>query len=337
MSANGRRQPFLRRLVNLATNSRTPAPALVVFLVMICAVFGGFNPLFFSWQNINSIINNLTFIGVLCLGMTIIIVTGEIDLSIGSNIALCSVLVTKMFDFGFPVVAVILAVLSIGLAIGVLNGLLVNAVGINSIIATIGTMTTLKGLALLFTQTKPMTVNPFYSFLGRGYVFQVLPITAVYFVVLLVAFSYVLKYTVLGRNLYYVGANKVAARLAGINVNRTKYIAFAISGLVAAFAALIITSQLSHGRPEMGEGAELEVITIVVLGGISIFGGIGNYFGVVVALIIMTVIGNGMVLMDLPIFWRYVARGVILIIALLIDAVKTKRRQVTIKLKSVRT
>jgi ribose transport system permease protein len=259
--------------------------------------------------------------------MTIIIIAGDIDLSIGSNIALCSVLVTKMFEYNFSVLTVIVIVLFIGLIIGIINGFLVNAVGINSIIATIGTMTTLKGLALLFTQTKPMTANPFYSLLGRGYVLQVIPITAVYFVVILALLSYLLKYTVIGRNMYFVGANRVAARLVGINVKRTKYIAFIISGVVASFAAVIITAQLSHGRPEMGEGAELEVITIVVLGGVSIFGGIGNYFGVVIALIIMTVIGNGMVLMGLPIFWRYVARGVILIVALLIDAIKTKKRE----------
>ena len=317
--------------------SRTPAPALLAFLIAISIVFGIFNKLYFSYQNINSIVNNLTFVGVLCLGMTVIIISGCIDLSIGSNIALCSVLITKMFDRGFSIPAVILLTLVLGLAIGAINGLLVNRVEINSIIATLGTMTTLKGLALLFTQTKPMNVNTVFTELGRGYVLQFIPITAAYFVVLLLLFSYILKYTLYGRNLYFVGSNPVAAHLSGIHVKRTRFLAFMISGLVASFASLMITSQLSHGRPEMGEGSELEVITIVVLGGVSMNGGTGSYVGVVIALVLMTVIGNGMVLMDLPIFWRYVARGVILIIALLVDALKTQRRLEMVKLKSIKS
>jgi ribose transport system permease protein len=317
--------------------SRTPAPALLVFLIAISIVFGIFNKLYFSWQNINSIVNNLTFVGVLCLGMTVIIISGCIDLSIGSNIALCSVLITKMFDHGFSILAVILLTLLLGCAIGAVNGLLVNQVEINSIIATLGTMTTLKGLALLFTQTKPMNVNLVFTELGRGYVLEFIPITAAYFVVLLLLFSYILKYSLYGRNLYFVGSNPTAAHLSGINVKKTRFLAFMISGLVASFASLMITSQLSHGRPEMGEGSELEVITIVVLGGVSMNGGTGSYVGVVIALVLMTVIGNGMVLMDLPIFWRYVARGVILIIALLVDALKTQRRLDMVKLKSIRS
>jgi ribose transport system permease protein len=324
-------------LVRSIFKSRTPAPALLAFLIAISIVFGIFNKLYFSWQNINSIVNNLTFVGVLCLGMTVIIITGCIDLSIGSNIALCSVLITKMFDHGFSILAVILLTLVLGCAIGAINGLLVNRVEINSIIATLGTMTTLKGLALLFTQTKPMSVNTVFTELGRGYVLQFIPITAAYFVVLLLLFSYILKFTLYGRNLYFVGSNPLAAHLSGINVKRTRFLAFMISGLVASFASLMITSQLSHGRPEMGEGSELEVITIVVLGGVSMNGGTGSYVGVVIALVLMTVIGNGMVLMDLPIFWRYVARGVILIIALLVDALKTQRRVELMKLKSIKT
>jgi ribose transport system permease protein len=317
--------------------SRTPTPALLAFLIAISIVFGSFNSLYFSWQNINSIINNLTFTGVLCLGMTVIIICGCIDLSIGSTIALCAVLITKMFDGGLSIVSVILLTLALGCVIGVVNGLLVNVVGINSIIATLGTMTTLKGMALLFTQTKPMNVNLVFTQLGRGYVLQYIPITAIYFVVLLLLFSYVLRYTVYGRNLFFAGSNPLAARLAGIRVKTTRFIAFIISGVVASFAALILTSQLSHGRPEMGEGSELEVITIVVLGGVSINGGIGGFLGVVIALVLMTVIGNGMVLMDLPIFWRYVARGVILIVALLIDALKTQRRAEMARVKSLKT
>ena len=327
---------FLSGILRLFASSRTPTPALLVFLIVICVIFGSFNRLFFSWGNINSVINNLTFDGVLCLGMTVIILAGEIDLSIGSNIALCSVLVTKMFDLQFSVASVVVVVLALGIVIGIINGLLVNTVGINSIIATIGTMTTLKGLAFLFTQTRPMTVNAAYSFIGRGYLLDAVPITAVYFLVLLATFAYVLRYSVLGRDIYFVGANREAARLAGINVRRTKFVAFLLSALIASLAAVMLTSQLSNGRPEMGEGSELEVITIVVLGGVSILGGIGNYAGVVVALLILTVIQNGMVLMNLPIFWRYVARGVILIAALLIDALKTRQREVMLKMRSIR-
>jgi ribose transport system permease protein len=323
-------------LVRYTTGSRTPAPALLAFLVLISVVFGLFNSLYFSWQNINSIVNNLTFTGVLCLGMTVVMISGNIDLSIGSSIALCSVLITKMFDHALPIWTVVILTLALGVLIGTLNGVLVIKVGINSMIATMGMMTTLKGLALLFTQTKPMAVNQAFTALGRGYVLQVIPITAVYFVVLLVAFSYVLKFTRYGRNVYFVGCNSSAAHLAGINVRRTRFLAFMISGVVASFGSLMITSQLSHGRPEMGEGAELEVITIAVLGGVGMSGGTGSYVGVAIALILMTVIGNGMVLMDLPFFWRHVSRGVILIVALLVDALKTQRRAEKMKLKSVK-
>jgi len=317
---------FLKYLKYNLVYSRSMNASLIIFLAIMVILFGALNSDFLALQTLRSILINLSIIGILCIGMTLVIITGEFDLSIGSIVAFCSVIIVSFFNLGLPIYLVILLTLIIGMLAGAFNGLIVTRIRVNSVITTLGTMAILKGAALLFTGEQPRIYNTDYYAIGRYSLFNWFPITTVYFIVLIIGFSLILKFTKFGRNIYSVGSNEYAARLSGISSRRIKFMSFVLSGFIASIAAILITSQLSLGRPEFGDGVEIEVITIVVLGGISILGGMGSYSGVIIALLLITTINSGMVLIDVPIYWRIVVRGLILIAALSIDSIKSRKR-----------
>lgn len=306
--------------------SRSMVPSLIIFLIFIIIIFGSIEPNFISLQNFRSILINMTTLGILSVGLTVVVLAKEFDLSIGSTVAFCSVIIVTFFNFGLPIPLIILLTGVIGCLVGTLNGLIITRIKVNSLITTLGTLTILKGVALLFTGEQPRIFNTDYYAIGRNMLFDFIPISIIYFTVIVIIFTLILKYTKFGRNVYAVGSNEYAAKISGINTKNIKLITFILSGFLASLVAVILTSQMGLGRPEFGEGAEIEAVTIVVLGGISILGGLGNYLGVFLALLLVTSIDNGMVLVDVPIYWRIVIRGFILIIALAIDAFKTKRR-----------
>jgi ribose/xylose/arabinose/galactoside ABC-type transport system permease subunit len=221
--------------------------------------------------------------------------------------------------------------------------LIITKVGINPVITTLGMMAFARGLASWFSLEIPaLKLGRIFDqnfllisrlFLPRGT--QIIPITLIYIIVLYVVFSLVLRYTRYGRNVYATGSNEYAARLAGINVTRIKFSAYMLSGIMSSLAGVILLAQLSLGRDDAGTGAELEVITAVVLGGVSLGGGKGNLLGVIIAIIIIGIIRNGMVHLEqvtgISYYWREVVKGAILILAISIDAARTiavKKKQV---------
>jgi len=220
-----------------------------------------------------------------------------------------------------------LAALAAGAAIGALNGFLVSYVGINSIITTLGTLAVFRGLAYLYaTETARIYYKPFIS-MGRGYIFTHIPNTFLYFMVILIFTYLALRFTKFGRNIYQVGANKDAARLAGISVNKTTFLTFIISGVTAAAGGILMSSQLAFAQGEFGLGFEFRILTICVLAGISLAGGRGTLVGVLVATLILGSISNGLALADVPIEWREAFQGMILILAILIDSIRVRRRE----------
>ncbi len=309
-------------------NSMTPT-LILVYAAMIL-LFTLLNPLYVSLANIKSIFANLTISGIMAVGLTTVILTGNFDISIGSILGMAAIVCAKLYNIegsNIPMVVIILAALAVGAAIGALNGFLVSYVGINSIITTLGTLAVFRGLAYLYaTETARIYYKPFIS-MGRGYIFTHIPNTFVYFMVVLIFMYLALRFTKFGRNIYQVGANKDAARLAGISVNRTTFLTFIISGVTAAAGGILMSSQLAFAQGEFGLGFEFRILTICVLAGISLAGGRGTLVGVLVATLILGSISNGLALADVPIDWREAFQGMILIIAILIDSIRVKRRE----------
>ena len=306
---------------------RTPTLTLVGIYIVMLVLFSLTNENFLTIQNLKGIFNNFAVFGILAAGITVVMIGGGFDLSIGSTAGLAgivsAVLLMKGIEVATPIVFLVAIV--IGCTVGLINGLIIAKVGINPIITTLGTLAIIRGVCYFWADLNPRLVNVFVENIGRIYIGGVFPITTLYIIVAFVILSLILKFTRFGRDLYTIGGNENLARLAGIPVDRIKIISYVISGFFSSIAGLLLISQLGSGRPEYGTGAELEVLTIVVLGGVVVGGGKGNYLGVFVALVIIQTISNGMVLLDVPVFMRMVVKGALLVLVIAIDALRNRR------------
>lgn len=331
------------KLSEIFLYGKSIVPALLVLLVILVAFFGLMTPYFFKYTNFKAIISNIPIIAIMSIGMAFVLLIGGLDISVGSILGFTAVNVALFHHMGFPAWAIVLVCLAIGAAFGSFNGVIVTKVGINPVITTLGTMALARGMASWFAlDIESLKLGRIFDqkflLISRLYIpqdKQLIPITLVYVIILYIAMSLVLKYTKYGRNVYAVGSNEYASRLAGINTSRIKFISYVMSGIMASIAGIILVAQLSLGRDDAGTGSELEVITAVVLGGVSLAGGKGSLLGVIISVIILGVIRNGMVHLQetigLSYYWREVVKGAILILAISIDSARLmaiKRRQV---------
>ena len=307
---------------------RTPTPTLIGIFIVIMLLFSLTSDNFLTVQNIKGIFNNFAVFGILSAGITVVMIGGGFDLSIGSAAGLAgivsSVLLMKGIEVPTPYVFIIAIV--IGCCLGLINGLIITKVGINPIITTLGTLAFFRGVCYFWANLNPRIYNVFVQNIGRIYLGNVFPITTLYIIVTFIILTLILKFSRFGRDLYTIGGNEPLARLAGIPVDRVKIISYVISGFFASIAGLLLISQLGSGRPEYGTGAELEVLTIVVLGGVAVGGGKGNYLGVFIALAIIQTISNGMVLIDVPVYLRMVVKGALLVLVIAIDALRSRKQ-----------
>jgi ribose transport system permease protein len=307
---------------------KTPTPTLIGIIVVILILFSLTSENFLTIQNIKGIFNNFAVFGILSAGVTIVMIGGGFDLSIGSVAGLAGIVsaVLMMKKYGVPTPLIFVIAIVIGCTVGLINGLIITKVGINPIITTLGMLAIIRGVCYFWANLNPRIYNVFIQQLGRIYIGNVFPITTLYIIVFFVVLTLILKFTRFGRDIFTIGGNENLARLAGIRVDRIKIITYVISGFFCAIAGLLLISQLGSGRPEYGTGAELEVLTIVVLGGVVVGGGRGNFLGVFIALIIIQTISNGMVLIDVPVFLRMVIKGALLVLVIAIDALRNRRR-----------
>jgi ribose transport system permease protein len=306
-------------------NKNSITPSLIVVYALMVLVFSLINPRFFSLGNFKAIMASLAISGIVAVGLTTVVLTGNFDVSIGSIFGLTVVVVAKLFNaFGntLPIIVIILAGLLAGVLIGALNGFLITKIGINSIIVTLGTLAIFRGLTFYWSLANISIPKEAFLQIGRYFVFDLIPLPFVYFVLALVIASLLLKYTRTGRNLYLVGANANAARLAGVRISRMKFFPYIISGFMAALGGVINAAQVGFANSTFGTGYEFKILTIVVLGGISLNGGRGTLFGVFFATLIIGSISNGLALIDVPINWRDAFIGIILIVAILVDSLK---------------
>ena len=314
--------------VTLAEQSRwlrhIPFRENIVYVAffLLCAGFAQATPYFLTRQNFTVIVLETASLAIMACGMTYVMVGADIDLSVGAMYAFSGTFAADLMQHGWGWVPAALAAIGAGAALGVGNGLLSVKSGIPSFLITLGSMGVVSGLALTLTGTAPIAIysRPFTSVLGAGHLFGVQsPIWWALGVCLVCAV--VLSRTVFGRYVYAVGGDREASRLAGIPVGRIRIMSFVLSGVLAALAGLTIAARISTGLPTIGGDLELDVITAVVIGGTNLFGGRGYIFGTVIGALIITIIGNGLVLTGINANLQTTVKGAILIITVLFRGV----------------
>lgn len=303
--------------------------AIWVVLIVLAIVFTAANPRFISPSNLLTLLRQVSMYGIASIGMTFVILLGDIDLSTGTIISFVNIICAYMMvNMGInPVVAVIISIIAATL-IGVMNGFMVSTVGIPAIIATYATQTAFMGLALIICGGMPISgFSQGFAMIGQGYI-GIIPIPVIIMVICFAIGSFILNKTYFGRYFYAVGGNVEAAKLSGIRVGRIKYLVFAISGFFAGLAGIVMLSRTASGNASAGaDGFEFEVITCVVLGGVSITGGLGKMSGVVAGTFIIGALKNGMVLMNVNSYVQKIVMGVVLALAVGFDCMQNKKRQ----------
>lgn len=292
---------------------------IVIFLLFLVLLFSTTTKYFFTFENITNVLRQISIVGISTVAMTMVIITGGIDLSVGSMLALSSIVLAKMLTEGINMYIAIPITLTVGIIMGLINGFLINKIKISPLISTLGTTTIYRGITYIITGGLPVYGFPKeFSFIGQGYIGNIpVPIfilTGVY----LVGFI-VLYLTKFGTYIYGIGGSEKASILSGIKVNLVKYKVYAISGFLAALAGVVSLSRINSGVPNTGTGFELDVVTAVVLGGVSVNGGYGKLSGVIIGCLIIGILSNGMILLNIGEYYQMVAKGLVLLVAVGID------------------
>ncbi len=315
---------------------------IALFAVII--FFSIFAPNFLSAANIILMSKHVALNAFLAMGMTFVIITGGIDLSVGSIVGLCGMVAGGLIlhgidlQFGytiyFNVVEVCLITLAVGIVIGAVNGLLITKLNVAPFIATLGTLYVARGFALLSSdgQTfpnlvgKPELATTGFSFLGSGRVFG-LPVSIWILIVVALGAAYLARYTPIGRQIFAVGGNERAARMSGIRVNRVKMFVYMFSGFCAAIVGIVISSELMASHPATGNSFELNAIAAAVLGGTSMSGGRGTIGGTIIGAFVIGILSDGLVMMGVSSFWQMVIKGIVIIVAVVIDQAQRRLQQ----------
>ncbi len=296
--------------------------SLLIALILMCVVLSLLSPYFFTGKNFINIGLAAAVIGIMASGLTVSMLMGAFDLSQYATATLSAVIMAKLLDTGLPMVLLVLIGLLVGAACGLINGTLVTVFKISPIIATLGTMNIYRAVCYILTSSKILAIdNEFYNFVGRGF-FIGLPMSVWIMVVVYAVVAFILKCTALGRKVYAVGANSKASYLAGINIKGVRVGGLVISGLTAAIAGIVSASQVSASIPSSGVGQEMDIVTAVLIGGLSLAGGKGKLSGTFLGLLIITIINNGLTLLSVQSYYQMLVRGIVLVLAVLIDSVR---------------
>lgn len=293
---------------------------LLLSLIVLCIVSAFISPVFLSVNNLMNVLRSASLTAICAMGYMFVILLGEMDLSVGSIQAVVGIASVMLLNNTRSIAAAVLGALGVGLVLGCVNGLLVTRAQINSLIASLGTMAILRGSAYIITNGVSIQAGVTgFEVIGTGYIGP-FPIPFLIAVVIFIVLYYVLKKTVFGRNVYAVGGNSSAAELCGINVKRIKMAAYMIVGVLTALSGYILASRLNSAQPNAGDGFEFQVISAVVLGGVSLSGGKGNIIGSIIGVLILSVLSNVLVLAGVSSFYQEVSRGIVILLAVYIDS-----------------
>lgn len=290
-------------------------------LILLVIIISALNSAFLEPSNLFNLLRQVSINGLIAFGMTFVILTGVIDLSVGSTLALSSAMIAILMVSGVDSIVALLIGCIFGAILGAINGLLITLGKMAPFIATLATMTVFRGLTLVITDGNPITnLNGSYAFqlFGRGY-FLGIPVPAVTMFITFIILYIILHKMVFGRQTYAMGGNEKAAFISGIKVNKLKVMIYSLAGLMSAMAGAILTSRLNSAQPTAGMSYELDAIAAVVLGGTSLTGGKGRILGTLIGVLIIGVLNNGLNLLGVSSFYQQVVKGVVIIIAVLID------------------
>ena len=290
----------------------------VIFIALV-VVLTCLKPSFIAPLNLVNIMKQASINGMLAFGMMFVIVAGGFDMSVGSTVAFTGILAAMLGQGDLPLIVPLVVAMLGGLAVGILNGVGVAVGDLPPFIMTLGTMTGVRGLALLISNGKPVIgLSPEYKAVAASSVMGI-PMLAVYLAIVIVICSFVLSKTVYGRRVYACGGNLQAARVSGINTTMMRISTFAIAGLLAGLCGFLMTSRVTIGQPTAAESYEMDAITACVVGGVSMSGGVGKPWGVVIGCLLITVIANGLDIMGVSSHWQRIVKGAIIVLAVLID------------------
>ncbi|MFR6885593.1 ABC transporter permease subunit [Streptococcus pneumoniae] len=297
----------------------------VIALIILMAVITIINSNFLTANNLLNLLLQVTSNALIAFGMTFVILTGGIDLSVGSILALSSALTAGLLGSGMPVTLAILISLILGCILGMMNGLLISYGKLAPFIVTLATMTIFRGATLVYTNGNPITKGLsdtfLFQFLGQGYIVGI-PFPVIIMFIVFIVLYVLLHKTAFGKSVYAIGGNEKAAYISGVKLNKVKIIIYSISGIMASISGLIITSRLSSAQPTAGASYEMDAIAAVVLGGTSLSGGKGRILGTLIGALIIGVLNNGLNIIGVSVFWQQVVKGVVILIAVLIDRFK---------------
>ncbi len=311
---------------------------LIVFIFLgMCVLLAVFSPnnSFLKPQNLINVVRQISVIGLLALGVMLCIIALGIDLSLGSVLGFSAVVTASLVQqiawkealypgFQAPAIVAVMAGISVGIILGAVNGGLIAFFRIPPFIATLGMMTIARGFAYIYSNGRPVsTLSPEFLWIGGGDIFGI-PVPIIVFGIVIMLTHLMLNYTRFGRHVYAIGGNETAARVSGVNLGRTKVLIYALSGLMAGLGGVVLTARVQSATPALGMGYELDAIAAAVIGGTSFAGGIGTVWGTVIGALIIGVMNNGLDLLNVSPFYQQVVKGVIIIIAIIIDERKNR-------------
>jgi ribose/xylose/arabinose/galactoside ABC-type transport system permease subunit len=295
---------------------------ILIAFVLIVIAMTILSPVFLTLTNVLNIVRQSSIYGIMAVGMTFVILTGGIDLSVGSMLAIAGAIAAGSIKSGMGLGLTILIALAIGLGCGLANGVLVTLGRITPFVVTLGMMSIARGLTLIYTKGYPISgFHDAFRFIGGGDLLAI-PFPIIVFLLTTVTAWVVLSQMRLGRYTYAIGGNEETVKLSGINADFFKTVVYIISGITSAISALILTSRLNSAEPVAGQGYELDVIAAVVIGGTSLMGGRGSVWGTLIGALLIGVINNGMNLLGISPYFQLVVKGVIIIGAVLLDRLR---------------
>lgn len=304
--------------------SEHPFTWIVMVMLILGVILSLLSPYFLTKGNVTNLMKQVSILALLAAGQTVVILSGGIDLSVGSVLAFSAVIMGGMMESMAPVYAVIIGILMAG-GIGAFNGLVISKAKIPPFIVTLGMMGIARGMALVYTKGRSFQLtSDLLNFIGSGTIIGI-PFPIILVAVVYVFLFFLLKRNVFGRNVYAIGDNEDAGKLAGINVDKHKIMIYLISGLCAGLAAMVMIGRLSSAPPNVGVQSELQAIAAVIIGGTSFTGGIGSVETTLIGALIMTMITNGLNILGVSSFWQQVFVGAIIILAVWLDKLKIRK------------
>lgn len=302
---------------------------MIFVLLAIVLILCLSTELFLVTENIMNLFRQTAVIGIISIGAGIVVIGGTFDMSVGSLCTLCGC-VCMILQQHIGVGAAMLICLAIGAVVGLINGVIITAIKGNSgdsFMVTFGMLTVLQAITLVITGGYPQggSTSDFYNFFGKGTIGGVFPVSILVFFALTALAAVLMQKTMFGKRVYYMGSNREAARLAGVNVGMQRIVSYVISGLCAAMAAIVLTGRINGATSKMGHNYEFDAMTAIVVGGISLSGGKGNMINMMIGVLIMATIGNGMNILGIQTEQQYIVRGLVLIIAVLVDVIRSRK------------